>query len=506
MNYFSLIDEIKQVSLRYSEEFYEGDIYEYLNSGNHKYPCIILTVQNITTDDDVNTISATIFAVDRLTNDSSNKLEVQSLCMSKITQILGTLEEKVSNIQSNTLTPFTEKFSDLCGGMYGEFTLEYIGDNLCVDEIEIKEIKLTQNGIYDVIGYDRAFVNVVAVGVDDAYTWIENRVKGSEDGTIPAIPLKEPLNGENLVENLSVLDNRRITNGDDTPDGVSLARIICDSSIQIQNLIDDNVGWVMNIKGALSNITTNFIPNLQNVVLNCIETTETLWDLDANESIKTIKFPKLERCVTKPLIALGWNGKEKLYFESIEFSELKEMGCLFAYGGNGWWVGELPNLHTLSFPKLNIITREGGGRGAFIEIPCTSIEVLSFPNLTAMYRSFYGGNCLPNIREIRMPLLKIMQYGLTNSTASIPVLENLQLLEVGSMETNMDVRFWNPTNKGEVFLSNFQTYIADRVSDRTGKSALTLTLSAGVYEALEAQEGQTILATLTNKNWTVVQA
>lgn len=163
MNYFSLIDEIKQVSLRYSEEFYEGDIYEYLNSGNHKYPCIILTVQNITTDNDVNTISATIFAVDRLTNDSSNKLEVQSLCMSKITQILGTLEERVNNIQSNTLTPFTEKFSDLCGGMYGEFTLEYIGDNLCVDEIEIKEIELTQNGIYDVIGYDRAIVNVIPV-------------------------------------------------------------------------------------------------------------------------------------------------------------------------------------------------------------------------------------------------------------------------------------------------------------------------------------------------------
>lgn len=161
MNYFSLIDEIKQVSLRYSEEFYEGDIYEYLNSGNHKYPCIILTVQNITTDDDVNTISATIFAVDRLTNDSSNKLEVQSLCMSKITQILGTLEERVSSIQSNTLTPFTEKFSDLCGGMYGEFTLEYIGDGVCDEGLQYKEIELTNNGIYDIIGYDKAIVNVV---------------------------------------------------------------------------------------------------------------------------------------------------------------------------------------------------------------------------------------------------------------------------------------------------------------------------------------------------------
>lgn len=360
---------------------------------------------------------------------------------------------------------------------------------------------------YGVEGFSKVVARISdMLDIDAIYSWIKNRVKGSEDGTIPAIPLKKPLNGENLVENLSLLDNRRITNGDDTPDGVSLARIIGDSSIQIQNLIDDNVGWVMNRNGALSNIAANIMPNLQNVVLNCIETTEQLWASSGNESVKTIKFPKLERCVTKPLIGLDGNGEKKLHFESIEFAELKEMGCLLFYYGNGWWQSELPNLHTLSFPKLNVIRAEGGGRGAFIEIPCTSLEVLSFPNLTAMYRRFYGGNCLPNIREIRMPLLKIMTQEFTNNTYSTPVLENLQLLEVGSMETNMNVRFWNPTDKGEVFLSNFQTYIADRVSDRTGKSALTLTLSAGVYAALEAQEGQTILATLTNKNWTVVSA
>lgn len=310
---------------------------------------------------------------------------------------------------------------------------------------------------------------------------------------------------QEIDKNIDNVNDSGISNGYDTPDGVSLARIMCDSSIQLQNLIDDNVGWVMDINGALSTFTTISCPNLQNIVLNCIETTKTLWVNYANESIKTIKFPKLERCVTAPLIELGGNGKEKLNFESIEFPELKEIGCLFGYNGNGWWLGELPNLHTLSFPKLNVI-RGDGGRSTFIGIPCTSIEVLSFPNLTAIYRYFFGGNSLPNIREIRMPLLKIMQYELANDTNRTPVLENLQLLEVGSMETNMSVRFWNPTDKGEVFLSNFQTYIADKVSDRTGKSALTLTLSAGVYAALEAQEGQTILATLTNKNWTVVQA
>jgi hypothetical protein len=61
-------------------------------------------------------------------------------------------------------------------------------------------------------------------------------------------------------------------------------------------------------------------------------------------------------------------------------------------------------------------------------------------------------------------------------------------------------------NNLEQFLYNFQTYIANRAIDRTGSTSLTLTLSAEVYTALEAQEGQTILATLTNKNWTVASA
>ena len=115
-----------------------------------------------------------------------------------------------------------------------------------------------------------------------------------------------------------------------------------------------------------------------------------------------------------------------------------------------------------------------------------------------------GGSC-PNIEELRMPKLKrvtgnIVYKARQNKRAS------LALIEVGAMETNLGLSWWNPTDKGANFLSNFQTYIADRVADRTGQTALTLTLSAAVYETLQAQEGQTILATLTNKNWTVASA
>lgn len=160
MNYFDLVETIKTVSLRYSQEFTEGDVYEFLNNGNHKYPSVILTVQNITTDDNINSVSATLFCVDRLTDNADNKLEIQSLCMTNLLKIIDSLEDKVTNLTTNTYTPFTEKFADLCGGMYVEFSLQYVSEDTCFEGVEIKEIELTQNGIYDVIGYDRAIVNV----------------------------------------------------------------------------------------------------------------------------------------------------------------------------------------------------------------------------------------------------------------------------------------------------------------------------------------------------------
>lgn len=159
MNYFDLVETIKTVSLRYSQEFYEGDVYEFLNSGNHKYPSVILTVQNITTDDNINSVSATLFCVDRLTDNADNKLEIQSLCMTNLSKIIDSLEDKVTNLTANTYTPFTEKFSDLCGGMYIEFSLQYVGENICEEET-IRTLVITEIGIYDVSKFDRVEIKI----------------------------------------------------------------------------------------------------------------------------------------------------------------------------------------------------------------------------------------------------------------------------------------------------------------------------------------------------------
>lgn len=312
MNYFSLIDEIKQVSLRYSEEFYEGDIYEYLNSGNHKYPCIILTVQNITTDEDVNTISATIFAVDRLTNDSSNKLEVQSLCMSKITQILGTLEERVSSIQSNTLTPFTEKFADMCGGMYGEFTLEYIGDGVCDEGLQYKEIELTNNGIYDIIGYDRAIVNVVnreeierlEQKIDELESTIDTvtSISITENGTYTA---PEGVLGYNTI-NVNVAGGGVLDLSGKTDFGSMFSK--CQNLIEAPKMITSdgtNFSFMFNGCSSLINIpqlNTSNGTNFMNIFKDCSNLT-TIPQLDTSKGTNfNYMFSSCKKITTIPLI------------------------------------------------------------------------------------------------------------------------------------------------------------------------------------------------------------
>lgn len=132
MNYFTVIENIKNISLGIVEEFHEGDVYEFLNSGNHKYPSVILSVQNIVPEDySVNRIRGILFCVDRLTTNSSNKLEVQSLCMSRLLKIINKLEVELTDFESSVYTPFTEKFADLCGGMFVEVEFKYINDKFC---------------------------------------------------------------------------------------------------------------------------------------------------------------------------------------------------------------------------------------------------------------------------------------------------------------------------------------------------------------------------------------
>lgn len=133
MNYFELVTNILNTARthKYIQEVYYGDIYEFENLPNRKYSNFVLTIQNNTTDSDLTTYTFNAFVTDRLTDDRSNLLEVQSLSKTILEQILA---ECFDTLDSATYTFWTEKFNDLCAGCYVTFSVTLPKELICVDD------------------------------------------------------------------------------------------------------------------------------------------------------------------------------------------------------------------------------------------------------------------------------------------------------------------------------------------------------------------------------------
>lgn len=169
MNLTELNTFIKSVSLAYPtiRNYGEGDIYEALNNGNNEYPCIFLTIESISTGEDTQNINATLFYVDRLLSDSSNKLDIQTVALTALKSIKEKLEEtNYINFTSVNYTPFTEKFADLCAGAFAQCNIQ-VNDTLECNDYDLSSLTITENGIYNVLGYKQAIVDVV----DDKAEW-----------------------------------------------------------------------------------------------------------------------------------------------------------------------------------------------------------------------------------------------------------------------------------------------------------------------------------------------
>lgn len=170
MNYYNLLRTLKSLSNTHSlvNDYAEGDVYEYMNSGMHKYPCIFMTMNNITSDSESTNYNFTMFYIDRLISDGSNKINVQSIGVQVIKQILSKLFDIYPEIEisSTEYTPFTEKFADDCAGVFCQISLSDELDAAsyevdCVEQnFETKELTIKENGIYEVLGYDKVIVSI----------------------------------------------------------------------------------------------------------------------------------------------------------------------------------------------------------------------------------------------------------------------------------------------------------------------------------------------------------
>ena len=143
------------------------------------------------------------------------------------------------------------------------------------------------------------------------------------------------------------------------------------------------------------------------------------------------------------------------------------------------------NLEEMFLPELENIPRE-------LVNECTILKHLYIPKINIVSNSFYCfTNCLDLID-----------------------------IETGAyFNRNMDFNTWSPTNaldsssnslvdSGETFannleklLYNIREHIAANLPDRTGLSSLTITFSAAVKAAIQADAPTA--AAFTNKNWVI---
>jgi hypothetical protein len=405
------------------------------------------------------------------------------------------------------------------------------------------------------------------------YSWLRERLKGSADGTIPSIILAT---NKPMSEHLRLLDNRKISNGNNSEieDGVSLVRLLAsqESLGKITELIDDNKDWIMdsNLPTTLTASVTKATFGFKELEINTGKVTQFF----VNSNLEELHLPYAKEIYVR--IGMGYGDVLRFLQNStnLRVLDFPKLETLFLTGGDGSAHGlwNIKGEDTMVFPSLKSFYNNSNASTIYNWADC---RVLKFPVMErTTVKNVTWLTQMPSLEELYIPMFVGFNNGKTSNPSFIDSCPVLKKVVLGKLEDNMKkgnnnnsmlfkdcpqvihfeigqntdislvLNLWNPTyalltedlteeitneetgevttkvtlsnslveagepfaNNREKFLYNFQTFLVDRLADRTGQSALILTLSAEVYAALEAQDGQTILATLTNKNWTVTTA
>ena len=79
------------------------------------------------------TFNLSLFYVDRLTEDQSNQIEIQSVGCETISNILRLLDEMDVAVETYTMQPFNQRFTDECAGVFCNVSLSVPAMTLCGD-------------------------------------------------------------------------------------------------------------------------------------------------------------------------------------------------------------------------------------------------------------------------------------------------------------------------------------------------------------------------------------
>lgn len=165
MTLYEIIDTLKKIALTQPNirTATDGDVFDAMNSNpSIKYGVFHVTQTTHTEDEQFDNFGLNLFVIDRLEDDDSNRVSVQSTAKQQLSNIIGTFCETFDAEHNNiTYQIFTQRFKDLTAGVWATVTFQVLKDYSCAEaygdgvwrpEISIinnQDINITKNGIYE---------------------------------------------------------------------------------------------------------------------------------------------------------------------------------------------------------------------------------------------------------------------------------------------------------------------------------------------------------------------
>ena len=137
MTFAQFVERLKAVALSQPSvrTVVENDVFRLNALPSVEYGVFAFTQgqHNANLDTAVTTYTMTLFYVDRLTEDAGNEVEVQSVGMDTLRNIIATLADDFG-ITAWTINTFNQRFTDLCAGVFATVAVSIPFDYTCADD------------------------------------------------------------------------------------------------------------------------------------------------------------------------------------------------------------------------------------------------------------------------------------------------------------------------------------------------------------------------------------
>ncbi|MBQ0111994.1 MAG: hypothetical protein KBT03_02585 [Bacteroidales bacterium] len=212
MNFTQLITEVQKVALKQHNvnSFSSEDVYEYWNRPHTQYASVNIGLESADRTENTIIYNCVLYYGDRLLQNASNKIAIQDDAVKVLQGIISNLPDEITYYTPINYTIFEQEFADYIAGAYCRVRLETEFDqgNCSLDDYieELKTLYVTENGIFNVAGYDQVEVHVEG-GTVEGITEEECReiIEGYDFATKDEIPSLEGYATEQWVNDQGFL-------------------------------------------------------------------------------------------------------------------------------------------------------------------------------------------------------------------------------------------------------------------------------------------------------------